>query len=166
MCIPCDKNVLSFYPNFVKCRFKNMFLKESLTRFFYGDLVYKLRRVKCEENVVSSRSQIVKRLRRRKYDLEIIERTIGIVFGTSTALFRSFLKNCTLINKAVGTILRNLSKPLQRRQGPYCLPLLLIVGTPSVLGPEFASRRAEHSLRMSLSLYIFDILILSPCMSM
>ena len=33
--------------------------------------------------------------------------------------------------------------------------------TPKVLGPELASRRAEHSLHCRMSIYIFDIL-LSP----
>ena len=70
---------------------------------FYGDLVYKLRRVRCVANFVSSGSKIVKRLRRRKYDPLIIERTIGIVLGPSTALYRSFLEHFTLTNKAVGT---------------------------------------------------------------
>ena len=71
---------------------------------FYGDLVYKLRRVKGEANFISSGSKIVKRLRRRQYDPAIIERTIGLVPGPFTALYRSFLKRCTLTNKAVGTI--------------------------------------------------------------
>ena len=71
---------------------------------FYGDLVYKLRRVKNESNFISSGSKIVKRLRRRQYDPEIIEKTIGLVLGPFTALYRSFLKRCTLTNKAVGTI--------------------------------------------------------------
>ena len=71
---------------------------------FYGDLVYKLRRVRCEANFVSLGSKIVKRLRRRKYDQLIIERTIGLVLGPSTALYRSFLKHYTLTNKALGTI--------------------------------------------------------------
>ena len=66
---------------------------------FYGDLVFKQRRVKCEANLISSGSKIVNRLRRRKYDLLIIERTIGLVLGHSTALHRSFLKHCTLTNK-------------------------------------------------------------------
>ena len=69
---------------------------------FYGDLVYKLRRVKGEANFISSGSKIVKRLRRRQYDPAIIERTIGLVLGPFTALNRSFLKRLT--NKAVGTI--------------------------------------------------------------
>ena len=71
---------------------------------FYGDLVYKLRRVKGSENFISSGMKIVKRLRRRQYDPGIIERTIGLVLGPSTALYGLFLKRCTLTNKAVGTI--------------------------------------------------------------
>ena len=61
------------------------------------------RRVRCEANIVSSGSKIVKR-----FDVEsdpfIMERTICLVIGPSTALYRSFLKHCTLTNKAVGTI--------------------------------------------------------------
>ena len=71
---------------------------------FYGDLVYKLRRVKDTPNFISSGSKIVKRLRRRQYDPVIIERTISLVLGPCTALYRPFLKHCTLTNKAVGTI--------------------------------------------------------------
>ena len=71
---------------------------------FYGDLIYKLRRVKSETNFISSGSKIVKRLRRRQYEHVITERTIGLVLGPFTALYRSFLKHCTLTHKAVGTI--------------------------------------------------------------
>ena len=85
---------------------------------FYGDIVYKLRRVRCEANFVSSGSKIVKRLQRRMYDPLIIEKTIGLVLGSSTALYRSFLKRCNLTNKGMGTIWPDLSKPPQRRQGP------------------------------------------------
>ena len=91
----------------------------------YGDLVHKLRRVKDTPNFISKR---VKRLRRRQYNPFIIERTIGL--GPSTALYRPFLKHCTLTNKATGTIWRALSKPPQRRQGPDLCPLWLLVGTP------------------------------------
>ena len=104
---------------------------------------------------VSSGSKIVKRLRRRKYDQGIIERTIGLVLCPSTALYSSFLKHCTLANKTVGTIRRGLSKPPQRRQGPYPRPLWLLVGTPLVLWPELASRWAEHSLIWRMYLYIY-----------
>ena len=71
---------------------------------FYGDLVYKLKRVKDTPNFISSGSKIVKRLRRRQYDPLIIETTIGLVLGPCTDLCRLFLKHCTLTNKAVGTI--------------------------------------------------------------
>ena len=83
---------------------------------------------------------VIPRLRRRQYDPEIIERTICLVLGPFTALYRSFLKRCTLTNKAVGTIWRALSKPPQRRQGPDPRPLWLLVGAPSVFGPELAYR--------------------------
>ena len=76
----------------------------------YGDLVYKLRRVKDTSNFISSGSKIVKRLRRRQYDPVNIESTIGLVLGPSTALCEPFLKHYTLTNKAVGTIWRALSK--------------------------------------------------------
>ena len=129
---------------------------------FYGDLVYKLRRVKDTPNFISSGSKIVKRLRRRQYDPLIIETTIGLVLGPCTTLCRLFLKHCTLTNKAVGTIWRALSKPPQRQQGPDLRPLWLLVGTPSAIRPDLAFSRAEHSLPYSdVTIYIFAILYLS-----
>ena len=124
---------------------------------FYSDLVYKLRRIICEANFISSGSKILKRLWRRKYDPVIIERTIGLVHGHSTAFYRSFLKHCTLTNKAVRTLWRDLFKRPQRRQSPDPRPLWLLVGTPLVLGPELASRRAEHILLWRSFFYIFLI---------
>ena len=112
---------------------------------FNGDLVYKLRMVKDTPNFFSSGSKIVKRLRRRQYDPVIIERTLGLVLGPSTALYEPFLKHCTLTNMAVETIWRALSKPPQKRQGPDLCLLWLLVGTPSAIIPELAFNRAEHS---------------------
>ena len=121
---------------------------------FYGDLVYKFRRVKDTPNFISSGSKIVKRLRRRQYDPLIIERTIGLVRGPSTAVYGPFLKHCTLTNKAIGTIWQALSKPPQRRQGSDLRPLWLLVGTqPSDLSSLSAGRRIACPIRMSL--YIF-----------
>ena len=53
---------------------------------FYGDLVYKLRKVKGEANFISSGSIKGTRHRRRQYDPAILERTIGLVLGQFTAL--------------------------------------------------------------------------------
>ena len=129
---------------------------------FYDDLVYKLRRVKDTPNFISSGSKIVKRLRRRQYDPVIIERTIGLVLGPCTTLYRPFSKHCTLTNKAVGTIWRALSKPSQSRQDPDLRPLWLLVGTPSAIRPELAFSRSEHSLSYSdVTLHIFAISYLS-----
>ena len=66
---------------------------------FYGDLVFKLRRVKGVANFISLGSKIVKRLRRCQFCPAIIERTIGFVLGPFTALYRSFLKRCTLTRR-------------------------------------------------------------------
>ena len=140
--------------NLVKYRFKNMLRKESLNRSSTV-ILKKLRRVKREANFVSSGSQIVKRIRRRKYDPLIIQRTKGLVLGPSSALYRSFLKHCTLTYKAVRTIWWDLSKSPQRRQGTDPRPLWLLVGTPSVLGPELASWRAEHSLLWRIAFIYF-----------
>ena len=89
---------------------------------FYCDLVYKLRRVKCEVNFVSSGSEIAKRLRRRNYDQVIIKRTLDFVLGPSTALYRSFLKQCTLTNKAVGTIWRTCPNLFRGDNVPIVVP--------------------------------------------
>ena len=124
-------------------------------------LVYKLRRVKGEANFIPSGSKILKRLWRCQYDPATIERTIGLVLGHFTALYRLFLKRCTLTNKAVGTIWRALSKPRQRRQGPDPRPLWLLVETPSAFGPELAYRlRVAQPTLMDVTRYFWYTLIL------
>ena len=151
-------HTLNFCSKFGDISFKEYLSKGISHPVFYGDLVYKLRRVKDTPNFISSGSKIVKRFRRRQYDPVIIERTIGLVLGPSTALYEPFLKHCTLTNKAVGTIWRALSKPPQRRQGPDLCPLWLLVGTPSAIRSELAFSRAEHSRPYSdVAIYIFDI---------
>ena len=142
-------HTLNFCRNLVIFRSKNMCQKEYLTVF------YKLKRVKDTPNFISSGSKIVKCLRRRHYDPLIIDWTIGLVIGPSTALYRPFLKHCTLTKKAVGPIWRALSKPPQRRQGPDLRPLWLLSGTPSDLSSLPDGRNIACPIRMSL--YIFLI---------
>ena len=132
---------------------------------FYGDLVYKLRRVKVTPHFISLGSKIVKRLRQRQYDPLIIERTIGLVLCPCTALYRPFLKHCTLTNKAVGTIWRALSKSPQRRQGPDFRPLWLLVGTPSAIRPELTFSRAEPVLFGCHYIYICYIIFIIYALS-
>ena len=163
---PCaaivDTRFLELLSKFGAISFQEYVFKGISHPVFYGDLVYKQRRVKDTPNFISSGSKIVKRLRRRQYDPLIIETTIGLVLGPCTALCRLFLKHCTLTYKAVGTIWRTLPTPPQRRQGPDLRPLWLLVGTPSAIRPELAFSRAEHSLPYSdVNIYIFAILYLS-----
>ena len=137
----CKYRASTLHVSYLKKHIKLLkFMRNRNLPVFYGDLVYKLRRVKDNTNFISSGSKIVKRLRRRQYDPVIIDRTIRFVLGRFTALCRSFLKRCTLANKAVWTIWRALSKPRQGRQGPDPRPLLFLVGTPSASGPVLAYR--------------------------
>ena len=90
----------------------------------------------------------------------IIERTIGLVLGPFSALYRSFLKHCTLTDKAVWTIWRALSDPPQIRQGPDPRPIWLLVGTPSAFGPEIAYRlRVAQPTLMDVPRYFWYISI-------
>ena len=98
----------------------------------------------------------MKRLWRRQYDQAIIERTIYLVLGPLTALYRSFLKHCPLTNKAVGTIWRALSKPHQRRHGPDPRPIWLLVGTTSAFGPGLVYRlRVAQPTLMNVTRYFW-----------
>ena len=124
---------------------------------FYGDLVYKLRRVKDTPNFISSCSKIVLLLRRRQYNPLIIERTKGLVLDPSTALSDLFFKHCTLTNKAMGTIWRTLSKPSQRRQGSDIPPLWLLVGAPSATDLSSLSDGRSIACPIWMTLYIFLI---------
>ena len=144
-------HTLNFCRNLVIFRSKNHLSKGISHPVFYDDLVYKLRRVKDTPNFFSSGSKIVKL--RRQYDPVIIERTICLVLGSSTALYEPFLKHCTLTNEAVGTIWRALSKPPQRRHGPDLCPLWLLVGTPSTIRPELAFTAGPSDVAK----YNFDI---------
>ena len=102
---------------------------------------------------------MVKRLRRRQYDPLIIQRTIGLMLGPSTALYRPFISIVLWLTKRWGLYDGPPCPNLLRfDQGPDLRPLWLFVGTPSAIRPELASRQAEHSLPYSdVTIYIIDI---------
>ena len=66
--------VLRFCP--MKYRLNNMFLKHTSYTVIYGDLVYKLRRIKGAPKFVSYGSETIKRLRRRKYNAVLNHREV------------------------------------------------------------------------------------------
>ena len=147
-------HTLNFCLNFVQYRFKNMYFKE------HSPCLLRWSCLQTKEGQKRNEFHLVG-LRRRQYDPVIIERTIGLVLGPFTALYRSFLKRCTLTNTAVGAIWRALSKPPQRRQGPDPRPIWLLVGTPSALGPELAYRlHVAQPTLMDVPLYFWYYMIL------
>ena len=70
---------------------------------FYGDLVYKLRRIKNDNTRFSVCKGIVRRLLKRGYDLTILKRTVLMVWGPFTAYDLNTLFNYTLTNQVVET---------------------------------------------------------------
>ena len=71
---------------------------------FYGDIVYKIRRIKDSNNIYESIFRIFTRHKKRGYDPHLIERSIRMVYGPSTAIHRRLFPDCTLTDKAEGTI--------------------------------------------------------------
>ena len=98
---------------------------------------------------MSSRFQIqMTKVRRRKYDPLIIERTIGLALCLSTSLYRSVLECCTLDEQGdwdYMTLLR----------GDKALMLWLLVETPSAVGPELVYRLHVAYPTQRKSLYVF-----------
>ena len=86
---------------------------------FYGDIVYNIRVVKDAAIFVSSSSKIIEHLPRRRYDPVIIDRTIGLLLGLSTALYNSLQKHCILTNQVVRTIWQELFKHPKKETRPW-----------------------------------------------
>ena len=146
-------HTLNFCPDLVQYRFKNMYHSPGLLRWSClqtkeGERRKEFYLVGLESSETPSTSSVWPSDHREDY--------IGIVLGPSTAFYRSFLKRCTLTNKAVETIWRALSKPPQRRQGPDPRPLCLLDGTPAAFGPELANRLCvAHPTLMDVPLYFW-----------
>ena len=70
---------------------------------FYGDLIYKLRRIKNDTNCLASSKRIIGRILKRKYDPIVVRRTVCMVLGPSTVYNLHTLFHCTLTNQAGGT---------------------------------------------------------------
>ena len=119
-----SQNVWELLSKFGTISFQAYVSKGSAHLYFFGDLIYKPRRVKGTANFLSMGSTIIRE--NNGFDPVIIERTISVVLYPSTTIYRPFLKHCTLTNKAVGAMWRTLSKPPQRRWG-YCSSSPLIV---------------------------------------
>ena len=111
-----------------------------------------LKRVKCDPDFVSPGSQIFKRIWPRKYDPVIMERIFVLCFARLQP-WTNLSKNIALWLTRLWVLYDGTCANLLRGDKAMIV-LWLLVGTPSLLGPELASRRAEHSLIWRMS-YIF-----------
>ena len=97
-------HTLTFYQNLMKYRFYNTIL---LKNFSPGLL--RLCSLQAKEGQMRSEFRIVGLENiyspSTHYDPLIIERTIGLLLGPSTALHRSFIEHCNLTNKVVDYIM-------------------------------------------------------------
>ena len=67
---------------------------------FYGDLVYKLKRIVGKPNLSDQFKKIVKRYRRVGYNLDIMQQSACLVLNTITVYSYGFLFNCMTVGQA------------------------------------------------------------------
>ena len=116
-------HILSFYPYLVKYRSKNMFLKESLTRWSSlqtkeGQMRSEFRLVGLEHIQTPSTSKVFMTSGYREDDMHWAWPFYSLVQ----------ILHCILADRALGTTWRDLFKPLQKRQGPDLRPLWFYSG--------------------------------------
>ena len=158
-------HTLSFLSKFGEISFQENICEGISHPFFYGDLVYKLRRIKHSENFVSPGSTIVKRLRRQMihliliikivkyrfknkfpsdwvYDPVIIERTRCLNYAWP---FYSFIQIFPMAlhsdQQGGGDYTSGLVQASSEEKKPLSLSLWLLVRTPSAFRFELDSRR-------------------------
>ena len=108
---------------------------------FYGDLVFKVSRVKCEKNFGSSGSKIVNPFRCR---LE--------------SMTRWWLRGLYVLRLAILQACTDLFLNHYILTKHWTSSPLIVSRVASVLGPELASRQEEHSLLWRMTLSTFDML--------
>ena len=95
---------------------------------FYGDLVYKLKRIVGKPNFSYKFKKIVKHYIRVGYNLGIMRQSACLVFNPITVHSYGFLFNCTTVGQASDSMMV-LTKSFYRWVGAWCL---------SVVGPTVA----------------------------
>ena len=70
---------------------------------FYGDLIYKLRRIKNHPDMLSIATKIIRKLIKLSYDPLIVRRTACLVLGPFTASYWHRLWHCTPSDNTTGT---------------------------------------------------------------
>ena len=75
-------------------------MDESSEPIFYGDLVYKFKRIVGKPNFSDQFKKIVKRYIRVGYDLDIMRQSACLVLNPITFYSYGFLFNCTTVGQA------------------------------------------------------------------
>ena len=84
------------------------------------------------------------------------ETNIDLVLDNSVAFHRPFLRYCAMTNKAMGTIWRVLSKPIERRQDPIPRPLWLLDSfSPRSLAQRKIGQSKTYSGGCHLTFFMF-----------
>ena len=96
------------YPDLIR-KYNNVSCRELISKgisqpHFYGDIVYKIRRIKDSNDIFESIKKIVIKHQNRGYDPHLIERSVRLVYGPFTAVHRRLYPDCTLTAKADKTI--------------------------------------------------------------
>ena len=81
------------------------FLQQGITEpIFYGDLVYKFKRIVGKPNFSDQFKRIVKRYIRVGYNLDIMRQSACLVLNPITVYSYDFLFNCTTVGQASDSI--------------------------------------------------------------
>ena len=72
-------------------------LQQGISYIFYGDLVYKFKRIVGKPNFSDQFKKIVKRYKRVGYNLDIVRQSACLVLNTITVYSFGFLFNCTTV---------------------------------------------------------------------
>ena len=79
--------------------------KLQLYFIFYGDLVYKFKRIVGKPNFNDQFKKIVKRYTRVGYNLDIMRQSACLVLNPITVYSYGFLFNCTTVGQASGSMM-------------------------------------------------------------
>ena len=81
--------------------FANLVLQQGISEpIFYGDLVYKFKRIIGKPNFSDQFKKIVKRYIRVGYNLDIMRQSACLVLNPITVYSYGFLFNCTTVGQA------------------------------------------------------------------
>ena len=77
-----------------------LFLQQGIVLIFYGDLVYKFKRIVGKPNFIDQFKNIIKRYIKVEYNLDVMRQSACLVLNPNTVSSYVFLFNCTTVGQA------------------------------------------------------------------